>query len=172
MCPISDWCDCFSDIGVPGISMLHFWYIFDSCMCVYIYTYILFILAVLTSDFNSMTVCGVDEIQVKIARGDSLLKVRIDDCIRFMWQHNISHLEWLRSFLFLVCGLFCSLVAFGFKKKGVFYEIKEKNPNPCEIWMFNNVLTHISLVTYSRVVWKPCLTSCPFSVFFEKLFFW
>lgn len=62
-------------------------------MCVYIYTYILFILAVLTSDFNSMTVCGVDEIQVKIARGDSLLKVRIDDCIRFMWQHNISHLE-------------------------------------------------------------------------------
>lgn len=35
----------------------------------------------------------------------SLLKVRINDCVRLMWQPNQLGLQWFRRFLFFLCGL-------------------------------------------------------------------
>lgn len=74
MCPISDRCDCFSDVGVPGIS----------------YIYVPLILAVLTFDFYHMKFVVLMKYRSRLQE-ESLLKVRIDDCVRFLWQHNISH---------------------------------------------------------------------------------
>ena len=48
--------------------LIYTWYIV--CVCVYILYFYIYLLSVLTFNFYNMTVCGgVDEIQVKIARG-------------------------------------------------------------------------------------------------------